>query len=371
MLRILVVDDEPYIRTGIASKIGQFGGPFVVSGFAGNGMEALEWLETHHADICIADIRMPVMDGLELIQRIRQTHPRMLSIVVSSYNEFAYARQAIQLNVSDYILKPIDRAALQQALEHAAVTLDKTRMDEVSHLLLQKNDQYQDMLQRWTDYILTNRADKYPLLVVDTLNLMEGWIEGDYCLLKALSTAWIELVAAALKRPPIGENMAPMREWDMDYAVLPREKLREYFRLNAVMQMEGSILYFLDRMRKGQTSENEKIIRRIKQYIDTHYADKLNLEKLADLIPISRSYLTAMFKRSTGLTMWKYLVNVRMKKAKMLLLDHNVKVYEVANKVGYENSEHFSKLFKEYYGITPKEYRRMVEIADEEELCYD
>lgn len=371
MLRILVVDDEPYIRTGIAAKIEQFGSPFVVSGYAANGVEALKWLETHYADICIADIRMPIMDGLELIQSIKQTHPRILSIVVSSYNEFAYAKQAIQLNVADYILKPIDRTALQQSLENAAVTIEKTRMDEVFHLLLQKNAQYQEMLHRWTDYILTNRADKYPLLVVDTLNLMEGWIKEDYCLLKALSIAWIEMVAAALKRPPVRDNVLPIGEWDVDFTVLPRERIREYYRLNAVMRMEGSILHFFDCMRKEHTSDNEKNIHRIKQYIDAHYADKLNLEKLADLIPISRSYLTALFKRSTGLTLWKYLVNVRMKKAKIMLLDQNVKVYEVAHRIGYENSEHFSKLFKEYYGITPKEYRRMVEITDEEELCYD
>ncbi|NOU91669.1 helix-turn-helix domain-containing protein [Paenibacillus sp. LMG 31456] len=77
---------------------------------------------------------------------------------------------------------------------------------------------------------------------------------------------------------------------------------------------------------------------------------------------MSRSYLTVLFKQSTGITIWSYLVEVRMNQAKLMLLDQQLKIYQVANLVGYENSEHFSKLFKEYFGVTPKEYRRLVEL---------
>jgi two-component system response regulator YesN len=121
-------------------------------------------------------------------------------------------------------------------------------------------------------------------------------------------------------------------------------------------------LNLIDLFKHGQQKENVKIAAQVKQYIDLHYAEKVNLEELADLIPISRSYLAVLFKQSTGQTIWNYLVEVRMNNAKLLLLDQQLKIYQIAHKVGYENSEHFSKLFKEYYGVTPKEYRRMIEM---------
>lgn len=358
MYRILVVDDEPHIRQGIADKIEQFDSSFAVCGSEANGSDALKWLESHDADICITDIRMPVMDGLDLVRQLQRGDRRILSIIVSSYDDFAYAKQAIELDVSDYILKPIDRAGLQKSLEHAAATIEKKRTDEANRLLVQKIGQYGDLLDRWHDVILTRQTDKYSLLVVDTLHMLESWVDGRYVWLDGLAAAWIRMVAAEVKLQAADDAGLPDSELGFDSPVLPLDQVRSYYRLRAVMRMEMSILRFFEQIGKSSQHVNMKLINTVKQYIDRHFTEKLNVEELADMIPVSRSYLTVLFKQGTGQTIWSYVTDVRMKHAKMLLGDGQWKVYEIANRIGYENCEHFTKVFKEYYGVTPKEFRR-------------
>ena len=95
MYRALVVDDVDAIRYSIAAQVDDLPVPVNVAGTAGNGKMALEWLNTYYADICITDIRMPVIDGLELIKKIRERFPWMASLVISSYDDFSYARSSI------------------------------------------------------------------------------------------------------------------------------------------------------------------------------------------------------------------------------------------------------------------------------------
>ncbi|MDF2653429.1 MAG: AraC family transcriptional regulator, partial [Paenibacillus sp.] len=104
MYRTLIVDDAYPIRISLQKSVGdcEF---MIVSGLAQNGLNAIQWLKSNYADICITDIRMPKMDGLELLERIKVDYPWMVSIVVSSYDEFAYARRSIKLDAVDYILK--------------------------------------------------------------------------------------------------------------------------------------------------------------------------------------------------------------------------------------------------------------------------
>ncbi len=363
MIRVLIVDDEPHIRSGIAAKIEQANNPlWLVSGEVGNGIEAMEWLECYHADICLTDIRMHVMDGLSLIKEVKAKYPWMQWLIISSYDDFSYAKQALQLGVTDYILKPIDRQTLYESLAKTEEQLLKIRKERAYHLLVDKMQQLQDILQQWTHLIRTNQFDKYPMLVSDTLALMEQWVDQEVYLLDALSSELIDLVVKQVKYPKFSHTLSMAKEYGFDSEKLQLSQTRYYFRMAAVMRMEKSILQMIHGLKKEHQYQNPRIVNQIKQFLDEHYADKITLDELAKRIPISRSYLTILFKQDTGKTVWEYLMDVRMRTAKLLLLDHNLKIYELANQIGYENSEHFSKLFKEYYGVTPKEYRRSLEM---------
>ncbi|MFB5761789.1 response regulator [Paenibacillus medicaginis] len=107
-IRMLIVDDEPVICQGLRYTIdwGQLG--IEVAGEAYDGEEALHLTEEHHIDLLLTDIRMEGMDGLELTAQLKSRYPHVRVIMISGYEDFAYARQAVRLNVSDYLLKPVD-----------------------------------------------------------------------------------------------------------------------------------------------------------------------------------------------------------------------------------------------------------------------
>ena len=106
MYNILVVDDEKLMRTYLANIIPSLTDAYQVSGIAEDGREAIDLLNKQHYDVVITDIKMPEVDGLNLARYIHENHPDTVVIIVSGYNNFSYARKAIQYQVTDYLLKP-------------------------------------------------------------------------------------------------------------------------------------------------------------------------------------------------------------------------------------------------------------------------
>ncbi len=122
---ILLVDDESAVREGIRSRTPWEQYNFTVVGEAGNGIEALELVEELQPDVVITDIRMPYLDGIELIQQIRLAHPAITLVILSGYDEFTYAQQAMHYDVTEYVLKPVSVDDLCQLLERLSNRLDQ------------------------------------------------------------------------------------------------------------------------------------------------------------------------------------------------------------------------------------------------------
>lgn len=117
MINILIVDDEPFIRQGLKILINweQYG--YKIVGEAANGLEAIKELEKNEIDLIVADIKMPEMNGIELIEYVRENiSDKIKFIVLSGYYEFEYAKKAIKYGVTDYILKPIQKDELIKTL---------------------------------------------------------------------------------------------------------------------------------------------------------------------------------------------------------------------------------------------------------------
>lgn len=123
--QVMIVDDEPtsvnLLKTVIEKKCDRF----QVTEIAYDGTEALEKLKDIQPDILITDIQMQVMSGLELIKKIREKNPEMLCVLVSGYQEFEYAKRAIEYRVSDYILKPIVPAEIKKLFEKLEKKLEQ------------------------------------------------------------------------------------------------------------------------------------------------------------------------------------------------------------------------------------------------------
>jgi len=107
------------------------------------------------------------------------------------------------------------------------------------------------------------------------------------------------------------------------------------------------------------SEQNNEIVEKAKSFIDAHYARKgLTLHEVAHENHVSPNYLSYLFKKYTGFNLWEYVIKLRMEESRRLLLGSDLRRYEIADKVGYESPEHFSKIFKKYYGVSPSEMKK-------------
>lgn len=125
LYRIMLVDDEEEVRKAIIRQMDWEQLGFTVVGDAENGEDALEKMEQSEPDVVITDIRMPYMDGLTLTARIREKYPSVKILIFSGYDDFEYAQRAIKLNVTEYILKPVNGQELAQILGRVRNSLDE------------------------------------------------------------------------------------------------------------------------------------------------------------------------------------------------------------------------------------------------------
>lgn len=128
MYKILIAEDESEMRNLLVKYIKRTQPDLEVVGSAVNGREALTLLEQYRPDIALTDISMPVMDGLEFLQEAAKRNIPVKAVIVSGYDEFAYAKKAIALGVSEYLLKPFDPQELEEALEKIKEELGKQKV---------------------------------------------------------------------------------------------------------------------------------------------------------------------------------------------------------------------------------------------------
>ena len=148
MNKILVVDDETLVRRGIVMETDWNACECMVVGEAENGEEGLACVEKLHPDLIICDIRMPKMDGLEMLTRLREKGDKTPVIFLTAYSDFSYAQKAIKLSATDYLLKPFEDGELEKAVKRVCDRLTSDRRkskenhaDEVlSSLAEQKGD---------------------------------------------------------------------------------------------------------------------------------------------------------------------------------------------------------------------------------------
>jgi YesN/AraC family two-component response regulator len=120
----VIAEDEEKMRDYMARKIAELDPRFECAGTAADGEEAVELVECRMPDLLITDIKMPVLGGLELVERIRRTNPDLRIVIVSGYSEFEYARRAIELGVDEYVLKPVDVESLRETLRRVRIRLE-------------------------------------------------------------------------------------------------------------------------------------------------------------------------------------------------------------------------------------------------------
>ena len=237
-LRVLLVDDEIMIREGFKRLFDWDAHDCEVVGEAADGMEALSQIDNLKPDIAIMDINIPILNGLKVIQLARIKHPEMAFVIVSGYDDFSYCREALRLQITDYILKPVNYEEFGSCIDNLKIAL------------FQRKSTQED---------------------------------------------------------------AP---------------------------------------------QEERTITGITRYLQAHLAEEISLSVLADEFHLSGQYISQLFKNEIGVNFLAYLTNIRMEKAKKLLLSTSLSIAEVAEQSGYGDYRVFTKVFKKSEGITPSQYRR-------------
>lgn len=129
MMNILIADDEKIEREGIRYLLSLEKGERRIFE-AANGKQAMQILRTENIDMILTDIKMPVMDGLELARRAKELFPEIRIVIFSGYNDFTFAQEAIRYGVTDYILKPVDPDNFHEIIEKAEKNIRERQAEE-------------------------------------------------------------------------------------------------------------------------------------------------------------------------------------------------------------------------------------------------
>ncbi len=215
MLKVFLVEDESIVREGLRDNIPwqQYGYQFV--GEASDGEMALPLIQKTRPDVLLTDIKMPFMDGLSLSRIVHQEFPDMKIIIISGYDDFEYARQAISVGVEQYLLKPITRANLQKVLTDLKTKIETER--EQKHY----QEKFQDESREYEQFSRTNFFVK---VFEGRMPVQDIYEEASKLSLK-INAPCYNLLMFNLQEKRAGENMGFESE---DFA-RKREELLHYF----------------------------------------------------------------------------------------------------------------------------------------------
>lgn len=398
MWKVLIADDEPKIRRGLKGSIEWGELDMEIAGEAEDGEIALELAKSTNPDILLVDICMPFLNGLEFVEQLYDFLPGAIVIVITGHDEFAYAQQAIKLRAFDYLLKPVSKNQLYLVLRKVKEELEQVKsankyMDWANQQL-KKNlpvlkerffnewiggrlTQFEiDEQLRFLKLSINKNSGMLLIKVTEKFSSGEASKEWDrQLLLFAVQNITEELLQDFSPNVVFRDNKDNIiaisatnneEEWN-EIGVKLTKAVGLYLKQVIIVcqkDIKGKLLDIpndYQELIKAVTRESTftPIVQLTKNYIDLNYhREELSLDDVADEVKISSSYLSRLLRQELGYSFVEYLTNVRIKKAIQLLNDPILKMYEVAERVGYNNQHYFSTAFKKVLGISPVEYRK-------------
>ncbi len=198
---LIFVDDEAIVREGISSRIDWGANGFRLSGTFEDGITALDYLESNPVDVVLSDISMPRMDGLALSEKIAEKHPGTLVLLLTGFDEFQYAQEAVRHQVKEFLLKPITAEELEGVLKRTREELDRIRRNEAEQERLKEQlDASLPLLrERFFYSLVSGRIEKKDLVRRGAFLGWNGSEPGPFLIcLAALPEDWDELARLAL-----------------------------------------------------------------------------------------------------------------------------------------------------------------------------
>lgn len=391
MTKILFVDDDAIARRNIENRIhwAQNGMELIYS--ARDGIDALEYMKDHKPDIIISDIKMPVMDGIEMAMIAKDYYPDLKFIFLSGYKEFEYAQQALKLNAVDYLTKPVDTGQLLSIIKKAQSQLEKEKNIDlilqgkyplikrhyISKLMRENFQEMDDSVFKAFDINLNQGLgvvgfidfpygqdqplDYIGTRIQDLCNMLTSKYKGSFFF--CMDTMEIFMVytnSDSNARSRFEEYLRELESFVNLY-------LDSVFHTKAVFHYGTTMHNLNDFYQSYQTaqqslnSEADSLLLNIKKYIEHNYGNsELSLIMIASHFNINHCYLTSIFKAKFGINLYDFLIQIRMERAGAFIRTTQLKNYEIAERVGYKNSQYFSVSFKKYFSCTVTQYRDRV-----------
>ena len=411
-MKILIVEDDFVVRQGICLSLEWEEYGLSICGDAANGKQGLEMAEALKPDIILTDIRMPIMDGLEFAENVLKILPDVKIIILSGYDDFTYAKQALRLGVDDYLLKPVDAEELLQCV---CSLRDKLLGERKKH-------QYREMLERECETELFDRIMEnflHPLLSEERERIQQelSVIGKTICknIVYQIMVLTLEDFQIQIKnytreeKREFGEKIkhAAAEMFNKECNVLCfangagefvlllgyenvsriyledccRNMIQKFLNNSEIkcavgcgtekFSIDEIYLSYQEALTAlychGGQGENQifhytgdkqcsSIVKQAMDYVQENYNKELTVKSISTELFITPNYFSHIFKSETGKNFTDYVNEVRIHRAKKLLKDNSLKVYEVAELLGYQNYKYFNRVFKKYTGYSPKEY---------------
>lgn len=471
-MTILIADDERMVRLGLKSMLDELYPNKYTYFEARNGKELIELTKTNKPDIAFIDIKMPLINGLEALEQIKDISPNTQWLILSGYADFEYARAALRLGAIEYLLKPISIEELQKvmnyALRNVQSQIEKLNsyfaldiitaynmyqsldLEDISLKLKQTNDYkiYIFYIDNWDKsvrnkicQILISKIKDYMKSKIDyKFNYCTFFLTtGELCLItygnirfgsvanfiNTIITKSNEPITAFYKKEdtiiklfescqnivnissiravygygkllyldniPKGNNylsfcskledlcLAFIQKQEIEYKNIINEIDKSYEKVYESVDKNCIKSYlltsvgidinvnnfkeFLESLMKHKHSMYKRneiqtdYITQIKDYIKQNYMNDIGINSIAELLDISPNYLSKIFHQKVGEKFIDYLTEVRITNAKKLFsFNPNLTVKDVATKVGYTSTRHFTKTFAKVAKCLPSEY---------------
>ena len=420
-LTVLIVDDESLARRGVKKMISSEIHHFRVVGEAANGKEGFAAALALQPDIIITDIKMPLIDGLELMALLRDAEIEAKIIVLSAYEEFEYAQSAINLGASDYLLKPVFKQRLIESVLRigAIIQAERTKkqyLDKLKQELPAIKKQF--MLDLLTGSI--NDPDE----ICSKLSFLEIPLTFKNQIVLVIKIDEVELLFQKLGK----EQQEKLRVWFVESVtwtillqgnfkgivfdknleeiiiILQIERYNEatiaaiksscndlIAELKTKVDIINTVSIGISDLSPDLRMLNEayqaaliacntkflpgssvtyinddgvrgchSVVKAAVIYLKNNYHQDITVEMVARKLYVSPSHLMHLFKAELGKTFNECLIDYRIERAKELLKDKKYKIYEVCEQVGYNDTRYFSQLFKRVTGFSPSEYIKLI-----------
>ena len=361
----VLLDDDVSITKGLSDILRtHFPGLFTLH-CASSGTELKALLCRVPAALVITDIKMPGMTGLDCLQFVRDQDLKCEVVLLSGYDDYALIRQALKLQVLDYMLKPVHIESLVRLVREILPRLEGRAFapacDEACIHPIQPSAPYFDIhVSEPLDEKCLNEA--LDALVHGVQN-MDG-SEAEAALRRFFGgndgSVWDE---AATKNALIRRVYQLMERVPAMIHIIADSKLTHYDAVSSIKnlptisQLRDRLIetfhYDVEQLRKSTEKRDQYLVSKAKAYIAAHYMESPTLEEVAGELHINPGYFSTLFRQLSGVTFREYLRMERVAQAQKLIREGGCKLYEVAEKVGYQSTSHFNRAFKEVTGMTP------------------